>query len=131
MRPFRFLVNSVTMCKVENGPQTVSAVEHGALVPYLPRVTLEWLRADPSARRRTLEGTTAFVDVSGFTAMSERLAAKGRLGAEEVTDVMSTTFARLLAVAYENGGGLLKLGGDAMLLFFDGPEHARRACSPA
>ena len=73
----------------------------------------------------------AFVDVSGFTAMSERLAPMGRLGAEEVTDVMSATFARLLGVAYENGGGLVKLGGDAMLLFFDGPEHARRACSAA
>ena len=67
----------------------------------------------------------AFVDVSGFTAMSERLAPKGRLGAEEVTDVMSATFARLLGVAYENGGGLVKLGGDALLLFFDGDEHAR------
>jgi class 3 adenylate cyclase/tetratricopeptide (TPR) repeat protein len=131
MRPYRFLVNSATMCKVENGLQTIPAVEHGALVPYLPRITLEWLRADPSARRRTLDGTMAFVDVSGFTSMSERLASKGRLGAEEVTDVMSTTFARLLGVAYENGGGLLKLGGDAMLLFFDGPDHARRACSAA
>src|ERR1700704_2186604 len=88
------------------------------LVPYLPRVTLDWLRTDPAARRRALEGTTAFVDISGFTAMSERLAPKGRLGAEEVTDVMSATFARLLGVAYENGGGLVKLGGDAMLLFF-------------
>ena len=73
----------------------------------------------------------AFVDVSGFTAMSERLAPMGRLGAEEVTDVMSATFARLLGVAYENGGGLVKLGGDAMLLLFDGPEHAPRACSAA
>ncbi len=73
----------------------------------------------------------AFVDVSGFTAMSERLAPMGRLGAEEVTDVMSATFARLLGVAYENGGGLVKLGGDAMLLLFDGPDHAPRACSAA
>ena len=62
----------------------------------------------------------AFVDVSGFTAMSERLAPKGRLGAEEVTDVMSATFGRLLSVAYGLGGGLVKLGGDALLLFFDG-----------
>src|SRR4051794_29717875 len=73
----------------------------------------------------------AFVDVSGFTAMSERLAPKGRLGAEEVTDVMSATFTRLLAVAYENGGGLVKFGGDALLLFFDGDEHGRRACASA
>ena len=73
----------------------------------------------------------AFVDVSGFTAMSERLAPKGRLGAEEVTDVMSATFGRLLAVAYGLGGGLVKLGGDALLLFFDGDDHAARACAAA
>jgi class 3 adenylate cyclase len=102
-----------------------------ALVPYLPRIALDWLREEPHALRRALPGTMAFVDVSGFTAMSERLAAKGRLGAEEVTDVMSATFAELLRVAYENGGGLVKFGGDALLLFFDGADHARRACASA
>jgi class 3 adenylate cyclase len=101
------------------------------LVPYLPRITLDWLRDAPGERHRALNGTMAFVDISGFTAMSERLAPKGRLGAEEVTDVMSATFGRLLAVAYELGGGLLKLGGDALLLFFDGDAHAARACAAA
>ena len=48
----------------------------------------------------------AFVDISGFTAMAERLAPMGRMGAEEVTDVMNATFSRLLGIAYENGGGL-------------------------
>ena len=48
----------------------------------------------------------AFVDVSGFTSLSERLATKGRAGAEEVTEVMNATFARLLDVAYAYGGGL-------------------------
>ncbi|HKD94311.1 MAG TPA: adenylate/guanylate cyclase domain-containing protein, partial [Gaiellaceae bacterium] len=103
----------------------------GAVVPYLPRITLDWLLEAPDERHRALDGTMAFVDVSGFTAMSERLAPKGRLGAEEVTDVMSATFGRLLAVAYELGGGLVKLGGDALLLFFDGDAHASRACAAA
>jgi class 3 adenylate cyclase/tetratricopeptide (TPR) repeat protein len=98
------------------------------LTPYVPRVVVEWLRDEPDARRRELEGTLAFVDISGFTAMSERLAQKGKLGAEEVTEVMNRTFARLLDVAYGAGGGLLKFGGDALLLFFSGEEHAARAC---
>jgi class 3 adenylate cyclase/tetratricopeptide (TPR) repeat protein len=102
-----------------------------ALIPYLPRITLEWLLDAPTERHRALNGTMAFVDVSGFTAMSERLAPKGRLGAEEVTDVMSATFGRLLGVAYELGGGLVKLGGDALLLFFSGADHAARACAAA
>src|SRR5690242_11888759 len=98
------------------------------LTPYVPRVVVEWLRDEPDARRRELEGTLAFVDISGFTAMSERLAQKGKLGAEEVTEVMNGTFARLLDVAYGAGGGLLKFGGDALLLFFSGEDHAARAC---
>jgi class 3 adenylate cyclase/tetratricopeptide (TPR) repeat protein len=115
----------------EVGTQALAEAAGARLVPYLPRVTLDWLRDDPAAKRRALAGTMAFVDVSGFTAMSERLAPKGRLGAEEVTDVMSATFGRLLGFAYEHGGGLVKLGGDAMLLFFDGEDHARHACAAA
>jgi class 3 adenylate cyclase/tetratricopeptide (TPR) repeat protein len=69
----------------------------------------------------------AFVDISGFTAMSERLAPEGRAGAEQVTEVMNATFERLLDVGYAYGGGLLKFGGDALLLFFEGEQHERRA----
>jgi class 3 adenylate cyclase/tetratricopeptide (TPR) repeat protein len=101
------------------------------LTPYVPRVVIDWLRAAPDARWRELEGTLAFVDLSGFTAMSERLAKLGKAGAEEVSEVMDATFARLLDVAYAGGGGLLKFGGDALLLFFDGDDHAARAAGSA
>ena len=37
----------------------------------------------------------------------------------------------MLEAAYANGGSLLKFGGDALLLFFDGDEHAERACRAA
>src|SRR2546423_1467161 len=69
----------------------------------------------------------AFVDISGFTAMSEKLAGEGKAGAEQVTEVMNATFEALLDVAYGYGGGLLKFGGDALLLFFDGSEPEARA----
>src|SRR5690242_21269972 len=98
------------------------------LTPFVPRVVVDWLRHDSTALHRALEGTLAFVDISGFTALNERLAQKGKLGAEEVTEVMNRTFERLLDVAYGAGGGLLKFGGDALLLFFTGEDHAARAC---
>ncbi|HZQ82929.1 MAG TPA: adenylate/guanylate cyclase domain-containing protein [Gaiellaceae bacterium] len=101
------------------------------LVPFVPRLTIEWLTDHPERLWIDREGTLAFVDISGFTAMSEKLAALGRAGAEEVTDVMNATFAALLEVAYAHGGGLLKFGGDALLLLFDGPDHARRAAAAA
>ena len=110
-------------------PETTEAPAD--LTPFVPRVVIDWLRAEPEAQRRELEGTLAFVDISGFTAMSERLAQKGKVGAEEVTEVMNLVFARLLEVAYAGGGGLLKFGGDALLLFFSGEQHTERACDAA
>ena len=101
------------------------------LTPFVPRVVVEWLREAPDARHRELEGTLAFVDISGFTAMSERLAELGKRGAEEVLVTMNRVFALLLDVGYASGGGLLKFGGDALLLFFNGPDHAGRACDAA
>jgi class 3 adenylate cyclase/predicted ATPase len=105
--------------------------KRAALAPYVPRVVIEWLRTAPGATQRELDGTLAFVDLSGFTAMSERLAGRGKAGAEELTDVINRTFSSLLDIAYANGGGLLKMGGDALLLFFSGEEHCPRAARAA
>jgi class 3 adenylate cyclase/predicted ATPase len=102
-----------------------------SLVPYVPRLLLEWLADTPEATWRELDGSVLFADVSGFTAMSERLAKRGKVGAEEVTDVISSVCARLLSVAYGNGGSLLKFGGDALLLFFAGDGHEARATRAA
>ena len=101
------------------------------LTPYIPRLLVEWERDAPGARHRLIDGTLVFMDISGFTAMSERLARSGKVGAEEVTDVMNATFARLLDHAYREGGSLLKFGGDALLLFYSGRDHALRACRAA
>ena len=101
------------------------------LTPYVPRLLAEWQRDTPDAAFRAVEGTLVFADISGFTAMSERLAKKGKVGAEEVTDVLSASFENLLAAAYDEGGHLLKFGGDAMLLFFDGASHPERGVRAA
>jgi hypothetical protein len=63
--------------------------------------------------------------------MSEQLSSRGRAGAEEVTDVMNSTFSALLEKAYALGGGLLKFGGDALLLLYEGDRHAERAARAA
>jgi class 3 adenylate cyclase/tetratricopeptide (TPR) repeat protein len=113
--------------------QAHDASERGSaeLVSFVPRLTLEWLRDHTERRWVEVEGTLAFIDISGFTAMSEKLSSLGRSGAEEVTDVMNATFSALLQVAYEQGGGLLKFGGDALLLLYDGEDHGPRAARAA
>src|SRR5215472_1461093 len=101
------------------------------LQPYVPRALQQHLIDDPDGRSWTTEGSAAFVDISGFTQLSEQLARKGREGAEHITDVIGASFEAILASAYENGASLLKFGGDALLLWFEGEGHAERACRAA
>ncbi len=102
-----------------------------SLHPYLSRLVREWDDVAPGALHRAIDGSMVMVDVSGFTSMSERLARHGKVGAEEVTEVIGSTFERLLAEAYAFGATLVKFGGDALLLFFRGEGHPQRACAAA
>ena len=92
---------------------------------------LRWLLETPDELVQTVEGTIVFADLSGFTRLSERLARSRKEGAELLVDAINTCFTELLADAWANGGSLLKFGGDALLLWFDGPEHQLRACASA
>jgi len=97
----------------------------------VPRLLLQRLATAPDERSWQVDGSVVFVDISGFTKLSERLATHGREGAEQVTDAIEGCFTALLSVAYANGGGLIKFGGDALLLLFDGEGHAARAARSA
>ena len=48
-----------------------------AAAPYVPRALLHHLNHEPEKRVRAVDGTCVFVDVSGFTKLSERLARRG------------------------------------------------------
>ena len=122
-----------TACRARVGLGATGASSDGfdALAPFLPRVVQDWLADEPEQLWREVEATVVFVDVSGFTRLSERLARLGRVGAEQLTDVIGSCFADLLEVVYAEGGGLLKFGGDALLLLFTGAGHAERGCRAA
>ena len=106
-------------------------VTPGALLaPYVPRLLHVW-SAEPGERWRAVDGTLVSVDISGFTALAERLASQGRRGAEELVTRISGVFADLIAVAERHGGDVLKFRGDALLLLFAGDRHVERACGAA
>lgn len=81
------------------------------------------------------DGSLLFADLSGFTALSERLSVLGRQGAEEVSAVVNGLFAALIAEITAHQGALLKFGGDAITAFFDaeavGDAHASAATAAA
>jgi class 3 adenylate cyclase/tetratricopeptide (TPR) repeat protein len=101
------------------------------LVPYVPRLAVEWLRDHPDALHRRVRGSLAFVDISGFTNLTERLSRKGKVGAEEMNQILNACFTEFLSTAYDFGAGVIKWGGDAVLLLFEGPRHELQACRAA
>lgn len=125
------------MSDIETGDNAPAVTVEGpghdqwaAATPYVPPLLLETLgetaegvdtRIDP------LDGTLVFADISGFTALSERLAEMGKEGAERLTNIINSNFERMLDITRDHGGTNLKFGGDAMLLAFVGEQHAFRA----
>ena len=101
------------------------------LLPYVPRLLGRWAPSGDDSRHMRVTGTVAFVDISGFTRLTERLARKGKVGAEEMSDILSATFAGLLAEVQDDGADLIKWGGDAVLLLFQGTQHAQRGARAA
>ncbi|HEY2834340.1 MAG TPA: adenylate/guanylate cyclase domain-containing protein [Sporichthyaceae bacterium] len=107
------------------------ATTHRTFDEYVPRGVLRHLATEPFRPVRTVPGSMLFADLSGFTKLSERLQRRGPEGAELLVNTVNGVFEHLLRVAYDNGGSLIKFGGDALLLFFEGERHAERACRSA
>lgn len=97
------------------------------LVAFVPTLTVDMARKGDGNLHESVEGSMLSADISGFTALSESLADKGREGAEELTRLINSCFVALMDAAYGYGGEVLKFGGDAVLLMFRGDDHLRRA----
>ncbi len=105
-----------------------------AVSTYLPRYLVEEQLRDPQPGRvsgQFREATIMFADISGFTAMSERLSKRGEEGAEKITNIVGDYFTTMLDVTAGQGGDLLKFGGDALLVAFFGDDHAINGCRAA
>lgn len=91
------------------------------LSSHLPSHLVEEKERRPIAglvRGQILDGTLLFADVSGFTAMSEKLAEHGERGAEILTDRINRYFEKMLDILMQSNGILLKFAGDALLVYF-------------
>jgi class 3 adenylate cyclase/tetratricopeptide (TPR) repeat protein len=107
------------------------AAHEAALAAYVPRVLQTWDGLGPGPDHRRVDGTLVLLDVSGFTRLTDRLARRGREGAEELSEVLEGVFSHLLTEAHDEGADLLKWGGDALLLLLEGRSHVRRGVRAA
>jgi class 3 adenylate cyclase len=62
-----------------------------------------------------------FADISGFTALTERLVQTGPAGVEELTDLLNDCFGQLVQLAVDHGG-VVKFAGDALLALWPADE---------
>ena len=93
------------------------------LASFMPgRLCYRFMEDDPDIPLPSGEDTSCavlFADISGFTSLTERLAKKGAVGAEELTAALNSYFGELIGIVGRFGGDVLKFAGDALLATFE------------
>ena len=90
----------------------------------------------PRPTAESLQAAVLFADISGFTALTERLAARGA-SAEELTRSLNDYLGQLVELVISSGGDVLKFAGDAVLALWPATDEAElsdavaRACAAA
>ena len=84
--------------------------------PLVPDFILQQFRA--GVLRGEFSGVGMFVDISGFSKMTDTLMAHGQHGAEVLATVMRTVFTPLIQTVHEHEGFIATLAGDAFTALF-------------
>lgn len=98
------------------------------LASYVPTLVIRRFNAgitavdEPTAEE--FPALALFADISGFTALTERLAARGPSGAEDLTRYLNTYFGELIQFIADAGGDTVKFAGDALLALWPAQEPA-------
>eukprot|EP00040_Diaphanoeca_grandis_P036675 m.234896 g.234896 ORF g.234896 m.234896 type:complete len:1253 (-) comp33663_c0_seq1:194-3952(-) len=93
-----------------------------AFVSFLPRKLRKQLIKKPDAASASVErfdGAVLFVDVSGFTALNERLKEEDEhTAAERMCGILNSFFKSIIDTIYRNGGDVIKFSGDAVTVLW-------------
>ena len=89
------------------------------LTSYVPAQIAQRLARDPAPITEpvaeSVPAAVFFADISGFTALAERLAQHGPAGAEKLSQLLNTYFGQLISLIAEYGGDVVKFAGDGLL----------------
>jgi predicted ATPase/class 3 adenylate cyclase len=75
----------------------------------------------------TFSAAGLFVDISGFSTMTDQLMEHGQHGAEIMAEVMRTVFEPLIQSVYEQGGFVVAMSGDAFTALFPTETNSTQA----
>ncbi len=79
---------------------------------------------------QTRRAAVLFLDIAGFTSISERSSRLGARGAEELSDTLNSCFTALIEVLDSHGGDVAAFAGDGLIALWEG-DHASRATEVA
>src|SRR5258708_30844931 len=86
---------------------------------YVPILIRQRVAKSPqplqSPEFQSMEAGVLFVDISGFTRMTEQLARNGPTGVEKISAALNDYFGRWIAIISQYGGDVVKFAGDALL----------------
>ncbi|WP_254564444.1 AAA family ATPase [Oscillatoria sp. HE19RPO] len=114
----------VTLSTHDHNPVTATVVQ--TLCSYVPAHLVDRCLAHAEIPQTPLlekfPAAVLFADISGFTALTERLAERGASGVEELTKHLNAYFGQLIALISDRGGDIVKFAGDAMLALWIAPD---------
>jgi class 3 adenylate cyclase/tetratricopeptide (TPR) repeat protein len=102
------------------------------LASYLPRYQAQLIRDGVRPRPEPFSeekaGVILIIDVSGFTALTERFAQQGGAGGEQLSGILNRYFGRVTELITAQGGDIVAFAGDAALAMWPG-DQADLACN--
>jgi len=101
------------------------------LVPYVPPYWVRQAFRDPDTtlvgREERPYGAVLFVDISGFTTISEALSRMGHDGVEELSKILEHYFTVMSRLVLSYGGDVVKFAGDSLIVMFPASEETGEA----
>jgi class 3 adenylate cyclase len=100
------------------------------MTTFVPKLVSRRLAQDPSPLTEPMadrcSAAVMFADISGFTALAERLSLANEAAPERLANLLNRCFARLIEIVDQHGGEVTKFAGDGLLALWPVPEHFAR-----
>lgn len=107
---------------MENSPIQIDET----LRKYIPSIILERFAREHAVVSAPVSEphvcALLFADIKGFTALTERLAAEGPAGVEELTGIINAYFSPLVDALLDHGGDIVKFAGDALITVWEAKD---------